>query len=146
MIGDVRVSPRRVTRDFRGDVMHFIRTSDDVFTEFGEVYFSKILVGQSKTWRRHRVAVSQLVVPIGTINILLFDDRTDSPSCGMSDKLTLGERDYQLITIPPLVWYAFENQGTETALIANCSSLSHDPSESDRREFSDTRMPQLLGH
>jgi len=146
MIDGVRITPRRVTHDFRGDVMHFLRNTDDEFTEFGEVYFSKIIAGQRKTWRRHRVAVSQLVVPIGTVEILLFDDRPASLTEHVHYKLAIGETNHQLVTVPPLVWYAFENSGDTTALIANCSSLPHDPNESDRREFSDNRMPQFQGH
>jgi hypothetical protein len=41
------------------------------------------------------------------------------------------------------VWYAFENTGAATALIGSCASLPHDLSESERREFSDDRMPPL---
>lgn len=145
MIDGVRVSPRRVIGDSRGDVLHMLKRTDDVFTEFGEVYFSKINAGQQKSWRRHRLATSQLAVPIGSVRFVLFDDREKSPTSGQHADVTIGESHHHLLTIPPLVWYAFENAGSQTALIGSCSSLPHDPEESDRREFSDARMPRLQG-
>ena len=145
MIDGVRVSPRRVIGDARGDVLHMLKRTDDVFTEFGEVYFSKIHASQRKPWRRHRLATSQLAVPIGSVHFVLLDDRETSPTNGQRADVTIGESNHQLLTIPPLVWYAFENAGSETALIGSCSSLPHDPEESDRREFSDARMPRMQG-
>lgn len=145
MIDGVRISPRRVISDPRGDVLHMLKRTDDVFTEFGEVYFSKIHVGQQKAWRRHRVATSQLAVPIGSVRFVLLDDRKESPTNGQRGDVIIGESNHHLLTIPPMVWYAFENAGGDTALIASCSSLPHDPDESDRREFSDARMPRLQG-
>jgi len=75
----------------------------------------------------------------------LFDDRDESPTKGQRADVSIGETSHHLLTIPPLVWYAFENSGVNTALIGSCSSIPHDPTESDRREFSDTRMPPLQG-
>jgi dTDP-4-dehydrorhamnose 3,5-epimerase len=143
MIEGVIVSPRRVIPDARGDVLHMIKVSDSEFTRFGEMYFSKISIGHTKTWRRHREATSQLAVPIGSVRFVLFDDRSGSSTCGERMDIVIGELSYHLLTIPPLVWYAFQNAGGETALIGNCSSMTRDPTESDRREIDDVRMPQL---
>ena len=145
MIDGVRISPRRVIEDPRGDVLHMLKRTDEVFTQFGEVYFSKIHPGQQKAWRRHRKATSQLAVPVGTVHFVLVDDRVTSPTCGERADVTIGETSYSLLTVPPMVWYAFENTGTVTALIGSCSSLPHDPNESDRRELTDPVMPRLKG-
>ena len=56
MIDGVRISPRRVIEDPRGDVLHMLKRTDEVFKQFGEVYYSKIHPGQQKSWRRHREA------------------------------------------------------------------------------------------
>ena len=146
MIDGVRVSPRRVIEDPRGDVLHMLKRTDEVFTQFGEVYFSKIYPGQQKAWRRHQEATSQLAVPVGTVHFVLVDDRATSPTRGERADVTIGETSYSLLTVPPMVWYAFENTGTVTALIGSCSSLPHDPNESDRRELTDPVMPRLKGH
>ena len=145
MIEGVQVNHRQIIRDSRGDVMHMLKQTDKMFGQFGEVYFSKVRPGHQKAWRRHREATSQLVVPIGAVHFALFDDRDDSSTFGQRQDVTIGEDDYRLLTIPPLVWYAFSNAGQSLALIASCSSIPHDPNESDRREFEDPRMPRLQG-
>ena len=145
MIDGVRVSPRRVISDPRGDVLHMLKRTDEVFSEFGEAYFSKIQPGHQKAWRRHREATSQLAVPIGCVHFVLFDDRDNSSTSGQRSDVVIGEDDYCLLTIPPMVWYAFENTGVIGALIGSCSSLPHDPNESDKRELSDPRMPRFQG-
>ncbi|MEY4400686.1 MAG: hypothetical protein RL072_551 [Actinomycetota bacterium] len=145
MIEGVQVSPRRVISDPRGDVLHMLKCTDEVFSEFGEVYFSKIRPGQQKAWRRHREATSQLAVPIGAVRFLLFDDRDKSATRGQRSDVVIGEDDYYLLTIPAMVWYSFENVGVSLALIGSCSSLPHDPGESDKRELSDPRMPRFQG-
>lgn len=145
MIDGVRVSPRQVISDPKGDVLRMLKRTDDVFTEFGEIYFSKVNVGQQKSWRRHRLAISQLAVPIGSVHFLLLDDRDGSPTNGQRADIVIGGSNHSLLTIPPMVWYTFQNAGHETALVGSCSSLPHDPDESDRREISDTRMPRLQG-
>lgn len=143
MIDGVSVSPRRVIVDPRGDVLHMLKRTDAEFSEFGEIYFSRVLSGQRKTWRRHRLATSQIAVPVGSVRFALFDDRKGSLTSGHHDSCIIGESHHHLLTIPPLIWYAFENAGAATALIANCSSLPHDPNESDRRELTDSRMPRF---
>ena len=145
MIDGVQVSPRRIIPDPRGDVLHMLKRTDEVFSEFGEVYFSKIQPGQQKAWRRHREATSQLAVPIGAVHFVLFDDRETSATRGKRSDVVIGENQYNLLTIPPMVWYAFENTGVIGALIGSCSSLPHDPNESDKREISDPRMPRFQG-
>jgi dTDP-4-dehydrorhamnose 3,5-epimerase len=143
MIEGVLISKRRVIQDDRGDVMHMLKSTDVEFSQFGEMYFSKIKAGKKKTWRRHREATSQLTVPIGSVHFIIFDDRAQSATHGRRLDITIGESNHHLITIPPMVWYALENAGSGTALIGNCSSLPRDPSESDRRDLNDTRMPSL---
>jgi dTDP-4-dehydrorhamnose 3,5-epimerase len=143
MIDGVLISPRRVIKDDRGDILHMLRSTDVEFRQFGEMYFSKVEVGKKKTWRRHREATSQLTVPVGSVHFILFDDRVTSSTHGTRLDATIGESNHHLITIPPMVWYAFENAGSLTALIGNCSSHPRDPSESDRRDLHDSRMPKL---
>ena len=47
-------------------------------------------------------------------------------------ELHIGELNYALVTIPPLVWNGFKGTGTTPALVANCSTLPHSPDEIDR--------------
>jgi dTDP-4-dehydrorhamnose 3,5-epimerase len=143
MIHDVLLTPLKIIGDDRGAVLHMLKHTDSVFRGFGEVYFSTISVGQRKEWRRNNVATAQIAVPVGSVRLVLGDQRSDSPTCDTVWEVDLNQQNYQLLTIPPLVWYALQNTGTVDALVANCSTTAHDPSAVERREFSHPPLPYI---
>jgi dTDP-4-dehydrorhamnose 3,5-epimerase len=133
MIEGVHLTPLRVIADERGSVMHMLKAGDPKFAGFGEVYFSTINAGKRKEWRLHRRHTSHMAVVVGTVRFVLAHSST-TPD-GPTMKVEIGASNYQLLTVAPNVWYAFENRGTDTAVIANCSSGQHDPDEVERRGF-----------
>jgi dTDP-4-dehydrorhamnose 3,5-epimerase len=46
----------------------------------------------------------------------------------------VGELNYALVTIPPLVWNGFKGEGTKPALVANCSTVPHSRDEIERMD------------
>jgi dTDP-4-dehydrorhamnose 3,5-epimerase len=141
MIFDVKLTHLQIVSSEHGAVLHMVKNIDSTFAGFGEIYFSTIAQGQRKDWRRHNIATAQLAVPIGRVRFALFDDRGDSHSNGATWDVTLGRDHYFLLTIPPGVWFAIQNVGTSEALIANCSSMPHDPTSIDRRPLSTVDIP-----
>src|SRR5439155_1220323 len=79
-----------------------------------------------KAWRRHRSAVMNYAVPVGEIVLAIYDDRADSPACGLVMEIPTGRSNYSLITIPAGVWTGFMGAGPEPAVVANCSTEPHD--------------------
>src|SRR4051812_6213585 len=59
----------------KGDVLHALRNDEATFKKFGEIYFSTVLHGVFKGWKRHTEMVLNLVVPVGTIRFYIVDDR-----------------------------------------------------------------------
>ena len=108
MIHGVQLTPLRIIADNRGAVLHMLKHNDSSFAGFGEIYFSKILVGQRKAWRRHAHATSQLAVPNGCVRFVLCDQREGSSSGDTIQEVEIGETNYQLLTIPPNVWFALQ--------------------------------------
>jgi len=143
MIYGVQLSDLRIIADERGGVLHMLKSTDRTFAGFGEVYFSTIVRGHRKDWRRHHAATSQLAVPLGIVCFALYDDRSTSLSRGTTWDVTLGQHNYQLLTIPPGIWFAFHNVGSSDALIANCSSIPHDPTRVDRQDVSTSSIPYV---
>ena len=127
LIPGVEVRPLSVVADDRGAVLHMLRADAPHFQRFGEIYFSVVNPGAVKAWRRHRSAVMNLAVPVGDAVIALFDDRSDSPACGMSMEVLAGQSNYCLITIPAGVWSGFMAVSDQPAVIANCATEPHDP-------------------
>lgn len=127
--------------DERGKVMHMIRSDSILFTRFGEVYFSKINPKFIKGWKKHLRMTQIFAVPVGMIRIVIFDDRTDSKSYGELTVLEIGENNYCLLKIPPRVWYSFKAISAFPALIANCTDLPHDPTEAEKADIDDHKIP-----
>jgi dTDP-4-dehydrorhamnose 3,5-epimerase len=132
MIGGVKIQPLRQILDERGKIMHLLRSTDSHFVSFGEIYFSWVNPGAVKAWHLHERMILNYAVPVGNIKLVLFDDRADSATRGEIQELFLGPDNYNLITIPPLVWNGFKGIGTIPAMVANCASIPHDPLEIKR--------------
>jgi len=137
-IHDVIITDLKVISDERGAVLHMLRSDDPVFRKFGEIYFSKVLPGAIKAWKQHKKMTLNLAVPVGKLKLVLYDDRAGSKTKGVIEEIILSEENYKLVTVPPLIWSGFTALGGETALLANCATMVHDPSEGERLDpFSD---------
>lgn len=133
------VSPLRRIPDERGAVFHMLREDSDVFERFGEIYFSMVYPGAIKAWHLHKEMTLNYAVPVGMVKLVCYDDREGSGTRGNLVELHVGELNYCLVTIPPLVWNGFKGEGSTPALVANCSTVPHRPDEIDRMDpFSDT--------
>jgi dTDP-4-dehydrorhamnose 3,5-epimerase len=128
-IDGLRVTPRRRIPDERGAILHMLRADDEGFEAFGEIYFSMVYPGAVKAWHRHRRMTLNYAVPVGMVKLVCYDDRPESPTRGALAELFLGELDYRLVTIPPMVWNGFKGIGSRPALVANCATIPHDPDE-----------------
>ena len=145
MIDGVVITPLKQFSDERGSVMHMLRRDSDVFQEFGEIYFSTVHPGVVKGWHIHQRMILNYAVPVGRIKFVLYDERDGSATKGEVQEIFLGPDAYQLVTVPPLVWNGFKGVGDETALVANCASIPHDPDEIDRRDPFDAAIPYDWG-
>src|SRR5215471_19163866 len=107
MIDGVARHPLRQFVDERGRTMQMLRNDDPHFRAFGEIYFSGVQHGRVKGWYRHREKTLNFTVPVGTVRVVIFDDRAGSATHGQLAEYLLGEQpdQYALLTIPPRVWY-----------------------------------------
>lgn len=142
LIEGVTITVLRQISDERGAVLHMLRCDEPEFTRFGECYFSEILPGVIKAWKRHREQTQILAVPIGRIRMVVFDDRQGSITQGQVQALELGRADaYLRLRIPPGLWYGFGCISATPALLANCADLPHDPIDSEVRPIDDPAIP-----
>lgn len=141
MIDGVIITPLKQIPDERGKIMHMLRCDSNNFKSFGEIYFSCIYPGAVKAWHIHKEMVLNYAVVFGNIKLVLYDDRKDSKTNGQIQEIFIGKENYCLVTIPPLVWNGFKGVGTQSAIVANCSSIPHDPSEIMRLEPTSPKIP-----
>jgi dTDP-4-dehydrorhamnose 3,5-epimerase len=118
----------------QGDVFHGMKASDPGYNGFGEAYFSTIHYKDIKPWKKHLRMILNFVIPVGKIRFVIYDDRVNSPTNGSFFDATLGEDNYQRITIPAEVWVAFSGVGTGLNLLLNLADIEHDPMEIERKE------------
>jgi dTDP-4-dehydrorhamnose 3,5-epimerase len=130
-IDGVQVVPLRRIPDERGTIYHMLRRTDEHFVEFGEIYFTTIYRGVVKGWHRHRLMTLNYACISGRIKLVLYDDRPDSPTRGALMERFLGPDDYSLVVIPPGIWTGFKGMSDE-AIVANCATHPHDPSNTER--------------
>lgn len=141
-IDGVLITELRLISDSRGAVLHMLRVGASGFVGFGECYFSEVAPGAVKAWKRHRLQTQNLAVPVGRLRLVIYDDRSESPTCGSLQLLELGRPDaYLRVTIPPCLWYGFAAIGATTALVVNCADEPHDPLESEARAANDITIP-----
>ena len=141
MITGVAVHPLRRIPDERGMVMHMLRADAPHFEGFGEIYFSTVYPNVVKGWHLHRRMTLNYAVVSGMIKLVLYDDREDSPTRSELMELFVGEQNYVLVTVPPLVWNGFKGVGTAPAIVANCATAPHDPTEIERLDPESPRIP-----
>jgi dTDP-4-dehydrorhamnose 3,5-epimerase len=134
-ISGVILTPLIVIKHPLGDVYRGMKKSDEGFAGFGEVYFSTILPNTIKPWKKHVQMTLNLVVPVGEIRFVLYDEREESPTRGNFMDVTLSLNNYYRLTVPPHVWMAFQGVGKDINLLLNVSNILHDPNEIIRGEL-----------
>jgi dTDP-4-dehydrorhamnose 3,5-epimerase len=140
-IDGVQITPLRRIPDERGAILHMLREDSPAFEHFGEIYFSAVYPGVVKGWHIHKRMTLNYAVPVGMVKLVCFDDRAGSPTRGDVQEIHIGELNYALVTIPPLVWNGFKGVGTGVALVANCATIAHDPDEIDRCDPFENDIP-----
>ena len=129
MIDGVQITSRKVIPDDRGKIMHIMKSSDNQFNTFGEVYCSSVYPGVVKGWHMHKRMTLNYVVLKGNIKFVLYDDRKESKTYQQIQEIVIGENQYVMVTVPPFVWNGFKGIGLEEAFVINFTDIPHDPEE-----------------
>ena len=133
MIKDVVITNLDVIDTPGGNVMHVIKENSNGFMGFGEAYFSWIDKDAIKAWKRHKNMTLNLVVPVGKIKFVLFDDRNKSMM--RFQEVVLSLENYRRLTVPPMIWIGFQGLLSEGSMLLNIANIRHDPEEIDRLEI-----------
>lgn len=129
MIDGVKVVPLRRIPDDRGKIMHIMKSSDEEFDTFGEVYCSTVYPKVVKGWHLHKLMTLNYAVLKGKIKFVLYDPREGSPTYGQLQEIYIGDDNYVRVTVPPNVWNGFMGVGIEEAFVINFTDIPHDPHE-----------------
>lgn len=134
-IEGVHLIPQKIIEREKGNIMHILKNSDNEYFQFGEAYFTFVKYKEIKGWKKHSRMVLNLVVPVGEIKLVLFDNRLNSNTKGQIVEYTLSRGNYCRLTIPSNVWFAFQGIGKDENILLNIANIEHDPKETEELEI-----------
>ena len=132
-LDDILVTPLKRIPTVGGDVIHALKSSEEGYKGFSEVYFSWVEHGAIKAWKCHQKMTLNLVVPLGLISFVFHTNyqkkqfRTEN----------IGEERYVRLTVPPGIWFGFQGKASGKSLLMNMADLKHDPDEVFHKPASD---------
>ena len=132
-IDGVIFTPLKIISVADGDILHGMKISEEGYQGFGEAYFSSVHHNSIKGWKRHFKMVLNMVVPIGKIRFVLFDDRKESTTFGYFQEIIMSEDNYGRLTVPPMIWFGFQGVGKGRNLLLNISNIPHDAKEQENK-------------
>ncbi len=128
-ISGIEIKSLKKIPDERGSIYHMLRADEEIFTDFGEIYFSKVYPDVIKGWHLHQKMILNYAVIHGMIKLVLYDNREDSNTHENLMEIFMGDDNYIMVKVPPLIWNGFKGIGNTPAIVANCASIPHSPDE-----------------
>ncbi len=119
MIEGVKLKKLKVIPDERGRLMEILRADDELFIKFGQVYMTTTYPGVVKAWHLHKKQFDNVACLQGTIKLVLFDARKDSPTYKQINEFYLGVHNPLLVQIPPHIYHGWKCVSLEEAVVVN---------------------------
>ena len=129
----MKIRDAQIHTDDRGSVAEMLDTRWDFSPDpIKFAYYFSIRPGQVKGWGLHQKHEDRYFLLRGELELVLYDVRPDSPTCGEVSKLYLSEKHQKMISIPRFVWHADNNIGDCEALVVNFPTIHYDHSAPDK--------------
>lgn len=130
-IDEVVIEKQKVIPDNRGRLGEILRVDDQNFKGFGQCYFTTGLPNVVKAFHIHKIAWDYWYVVHGDIQLVLFDDRDNSPTKGLINVFYIGVHNPSSVLIPPYVVHGFKTISEHEAIIINIPSEPYDYTNPD---------------
>jgi len=131
MIYGVIVKKLKVIADERGRLMEILRSDDNFFEKFGQVYMTTAYPGVVKGWHYHKKQYDNMAVVKGMMKIVLYDSRKESVSFGEINEIIAGIHNPVLVHIPPFVYHGFKCISEDEAIAVNTPTEEYNYQEPD---------------
>jgi dTDP-4-dehydrorhamnose 3,5-epimerase len=117
--GVVLKEVRNVPKD-NGMLTEIFRSGWDIGETTVDQIFQVVLSpGAISAWHTHLETLDRLFVTHGLMKVVLYDDRSDSPTHGLVNEFKLGAWRPGLVVVPPGVWHGIQNLHHEPSTILN---------------------------
>lgn len=108
-----------------------LRSDDDVFLKFGQVYMTTAYPEVVKGWHYHKKQIDNFVVIQGMMKVVLYDNRPESPTRGEVNEFFMGDYNPMLLSIPNLIIHGFKCISRDEAIVINCPTEVYDYNNPD---------------
>ena len=95
-------------------------------------YIFTIRPGMVKGWGLHKLHEDRYFVISGELELILYDPRPESSTCGKICKVYLSGTRPRLVNVPRNVWHADRNIGTVDATVVNFPTIPYDHTNPDK--------------
>ncbi len=143
MIEGVEVKKLRLIPDERGFVLEILRSDENIFMKFGQVYISVAYPGIVKAWHYHKIQTDYFTIIKGMAKVVLYDYRENSKTYKELNEFFIGELNPLLIKIPPLVLHGFKPLGNKPAYLLNIPTevYNYDNPDEYRIDYKSKEIP-----
>ena len=131
LIDGVKIKKLKVIPDERGRLMEMLRSDDDLFIKFGQVYMTTAYPGVVKGWHYHKKQIDNMVVVKGMMKVVLYDSRKGSPTYKEVNEFFIGIHNPILLQIPTYVYHGFKCITEYEAICINIPSEPYNCKEPD---------------
>ena len=131
MIEGVIIKKLKGNADERGCLTEILRSDEEIFVKFGQIYVSVNYPGAIRAWHYHKKQNDFWVVPKGMVKAVIYDCREGSPTHGEVNEFFLGDNNPILLKIPAGTMHGYKTIGTEPSLLINFPTRPYDPKDPD---------------
>ncbi len=130
LIHGVTLTPAVTHADGRGTLCEILneRVHPDPIVN---VYQFTIRPGMIKGWHIHHLHDDRIFVSQGSLKVVLYDTRDDSPTFGMVNVIHRTEYHRNVMVIPAFVFHAHQNIGNTDVLCISMPTRGYDHSSPD---------------
>lgn len=129
----IKIVKLKIIKNLDGDVLKYLDKESKYFKKFGETYFSEILYKKRKGWNFHKKSQSLLAVPFGKVRFTFADDIK-----GKRKHITIGKNNYQMIVLPPGIWFSFTSL-EKKSIVINTLNYKHSVKETLKKALSNKK-------
>ena len=130
-IEGVWVKDLTVIPDERGRLMEILRSDEEGYVKFGQVYISTTYPGVVKAWHLHKVQDDNFACVKGMVKLVLYDARDDSLTKGTLTEYFIGDHQPKLVRVPAGVYHGWKCISPDESIVVNV------PTEPYNREAPD---------
>ncbi|MBU0758973.1 MAG: dTDP-4-dehydrorhamnose 3,5-epimerase family protein [Candidatus Omnitrophica bacterium] len=131
MIHGVQIKKLKIIPDERGRLMEILRSDEEIFQKFGQVYMTTAFSGVTKAWHYHKKQDDHFTCISGVMKLALYDSREGSPTKGEVNDFTISLDNPSLVKIPKLVYHGFKCVSDKEAVVINVPTMTYNYKEPD---------------